>query len=90
MNYKPHYSVHQKAHIALTPEISHQKHVVLVPFNYKNALMDSGGLRWGEMVNLRLEDGESGWIFKVQKSIGRCYWGWWMRLFLAKLVVYVE
>ena len=52
--------MHQKAHVALTPENSHQKHVVLVPFNYKNALMDSCGLRWGEMIKLRLEDGESG------------------------------
>ena len=60
MNYKPHCSVHQKDHIAPTPENSHQKHVVLVPFNDNEVLRDSGGGWWGEMGNLRLEDVESG------------------------------
>jgi hypothetical protein len=81
MNYKPHYSVHQKAHIALTPENSHQKHVVLVPFNDNEALMDRCGLRWGEVVKLRLEDGVSGRNFRGSKI------NWTMLLGMRKEII---
>jgi hypothetical protein len=56
--------VHLKPHIALTPEISHQKHVVPESFNYNEALMDSCGWNWGELINLRLEEAGSRQSFR--------------------------